>query len=141
MSLSATSSDPVARPLALRVALTVVLLEVGVLVAVGLWSLVQLVDGGFADVGVSVALTVVLFGIAGLVLLGTRALWSGRRWGRGPVVTWQLLQLAVAASALGGAPWWTTYLPMVLAVVVLAGLLLPASVAATSGTGSPDGVL
>lgn len=129
------------RPLLLRVALGLVLLEAVGLAAFGLWTFVELATAGFADAGMSIGVTVALVGFAALLVAAARALWLGRRWGRGPVVTWQLLQFAVGASAIGANPWWATYVPMAVALVVVAGLLAPASLAATRGVGPGPNVL
>lgn len=129
------------RPALLVIALIVVGLQVlglVVLAAGGLGGLLAVVG---AEQVTIVTLAVVLLGLAALVGAAGWGLWQGRRWGRGPVVTWQLLLLAVGASGLGGAPWWTTVAPMALSLVVLVGVLAPASRAATERRGRPDAVL
>lgn len=126
---------------ALLAALALVGLEVMLLVGAAVWSLVTIATDGRAQVLVSVSLTVFLLLFALLLLAGAHALWNGRRWGRGPVITWQLIQAAIALSAAGSAPGWMISVAVGVAVVVVVGLLLPTSVAATSRTSSSSTVL
>lgn len=75
--------------------------------------------------------------IGGFLVYSCRGLWRGRRWARAPVVTWQLLQLAVSVQALaGGAPWGGAVVVAV-SVAVLVGLFTPAVVRATASTADP----
>ena len=83
---------------------------------------------------VTAALAVVIGGFLGFAVLG---LWRGRRWARAPVVTWQLLQLAVSAQALSGAIEWGGAAVVVVSLVVLAALFTPAVVRATASTADP----
>jgi hypothetical protein len=57
------------------------------------------------------------------------AVWQGRRWARAPALVWQVLQLAVAAPALGARPLFVVALigvPLVvLAVAVIVGVFVP----------------
>lgn len=120
------------RNLPLLVALVVAGLEALVLVAVAVWSLVSLVREGFENAAVAIALSVVLLLFVLLLVVGINALWYGRRWGRGPVLTWQLIQAAIAIGAIGEAPGWAVYPALAASLAVGVGLLLPASIAATS---------
>jgi hypothetical protein len=124
------------RNLPLLIALVVAGLEGLVLVAAAVWSVVSTARAGFENAAVSVALAVFMLLFVGLLVLGIHALWLGRRWGRGPVLTWQLIQAAIALSVVGKAPGWAVYPAIVAALVVCVGLLLPASVAATSRSSS-----
>ena len=55
--------------------------------------------GGRAVAGVfTTVLALIFLGIVALLFAAVRALYHGRRWGRGPVVTWQLLVLAIGVS-------------------------------------------
>lgn len=129
------------RNLPLLVALVLVGLEALLLVAAAVWSIVDLVRGGFVGAAVSVALTVVLLLFVLLLVVGINALWQGRRWGRGPVLTWQLIQAAIALGAIGIAPAWATFPTLIVSLAVGIGLLLPASVRATSRPSSSSGTV
>lgn len=129
------------RNLPLLGALVVAGLEALLLLAAAVWSLVTMVREGFAGVAVSIALAIVLLLFSLLLVVGVNALWHGRRWGRGPVLTWQLIQAAIAVGAVGIAPAWMVYPVLGASLIAGAGLLLPASVAATSRpSGRPDTV-
>jgi hypothetical protein len=52
----------------------------------------------------------------------------GRAWARGPIVVAQVMFLGLAWSFLGGSTTWVSVGLAVAAVVVLAGLLHPASI-------------
>lgn len=129
--------DPL-RNLPLLVALVLAGLEALLLVVAGVWSLVTMVQEGFTQVPLSIALALVLMLFALLLVVGMNALWKGRRWGRGPVLTWQLLQAAIALGVIGMSPAWVVYPAIGASVLVGVGLLLPASVAATSRPSSPS---
>ena len=125
------------RNLPLLVALVVAGLEGLLLVAAAVWSVVDMVRADFEGAALSVALAVFMLLFVGLLVLGIHALWLGRRWGRGPVLTWQLIQAAIAVSVIGIAPPWAVYPTLLASLVVGVGMLLPASVAATSRPSSP----
>lgn len=138
---AAAPAEPARRPGLLVLALVLVgvqVLGLAVLAIGGLGGVLAV--GGTGRVTI-VTLAVVLLGLAVLIGGAGWALWQGKRWGRGPVVTWQLLLLAVGASGLGAAQWWATIVPMVVSLVVLVGVLAPASRAATDRRGRPDAVL
>ncbi len=132
------AGDPVARPVpwALGVALAGVGVEVlALLVYVGT-SVVTLVDRGTRSPAVTAFVLVFVLGVAALLVAAARALRRGARRARGPLVTWQLLQAAVAGSLLaagveavvvayaGGA--------LALAVIVVVLLLSPPVTAFTA---------
>lgn len=131
---------PVRNP-ALLVALALAGLEALLLLVAAVWSLVSIVTDADPQALVSVALAVVLVLLALLLAVGVRALWHGRRWGRGPVITWQLLQAAITLGMVGLAPSWLVVVLLAACLVIVVGLLLPASVAATSQTSSSSTVL
>jgi hypothetical protein len=84
-----------------------------------------------AAMGVTSALFFVLLGA---VLVACA--WSvvhGRSWARSPVVVTQVLALGLAWNFLGGSTTWVSVVLAVVAIVVLAGLLHPASVDALTG--------
>ncbi|WP_341358654.1 hypothetical protein V5H98_12870 [Georgenia sp. M64] len=121
-------------------ALAVVALEALALVVAAVVLVAETVRGLALDVGSAVALAVFFVGFATLLGGAGRALWRGSRWGRGPVITWQLLQVATALALAGSLPGW---LPVVLvagAVVVVAGVLWPSSRDHASRTNAPDAV-
>jgi hypothetical protein len=134
------ATSPGARPLPLRIGLAVALLEAVALAVIGVVSLVLALSDDATFVGFASGVLVFLVLISALLFLAVRALWSGKRWGRGPVITWQLLQFAAGASSLSTVVWWAATVPMVAAVLVVVALLLPASLAATAGAGRPDAV-
>jgi MFS family permease len=129
------------RNLPLLVALVVAGLEGLLLVGAAVWSVVDMVRADFVGAAVSVALAVFMLLFVALLVLGIHALWLGRRWGRGPVLTWQLIQAAIAVSVVGIAPSWAIYPTLLASLVVGVGLLLPASVAATSRPSSSSGTV
>lgn len=123
------------RPWPLVAALLGVLVEVAALAAAGVVLLAEVVLGRAASAASTAATGAFAVFVAVLLAAAARALWRGRRWGRGPLVTWQVLQAAVALSQIG-SPWLVGGL-VALAVAVVLGLLSPASIAATSGGGEP----
>lgn len=135
------SAPPAGRPALLVGAIGLILLEAVALAVLSVLIVVDLLSGIGGDAVTSVSLGAALLGLAALLVVGARALAQGRRWGRGPVVTWQLLQFFIGLSALGSDSWWGTVLPAVVAVAVLIGVLAPASRAATAGRAQPDAVL
>jgi hypothetical protein len=108
-----------------------VLLQGGLLVGLaGAW-LVDLVRGDVQLPAATVFLVLFSLGVAAVLVLAARGLWSGRRWARSPVMTWQVLLVVMAVGWLSSdpAPWAVGVLVSALAVGV--GLLLPSVVAAT----------
>jgi hypothetical protein len=86
------------------------------------------ITGERVVMGVTTSLFFLIYG-AGLAFCAL-ALWRLRSWSRAPVVVAQLLQLLVAWSFLGGSTTWVAVGLGVLALLVLAGVLHPASTAA-----------
>jgi hypothetical protein len=80
--------------------------------------------------GVTSSVFFVLLGVA-LVACGW-CLVRGRTWARSPVVVTQVMALGLAWNFLGGTTTWVSVVLAVVAVVVLVGLLHPASVEALS---------
>ena len=81
-----------------------------------------------AAMGITTALFFVLLGA---VLMGCS--WyvvHGRTWARSPIVVAQVMSLGLAWNFLGGSTTWVSVVLAVVAVVVLVGLLHPASIAA-----------
>ncbi|MFC8922673.1 hypothetical protein [Cellulosimicrobium sp. NPDC057127] len=129
---SGTGRPPALTALVAGVGLEVVALLVGAVVL-----LVELFSGGSASLGVSLFLVVFALGVAALLTAAVRALLHGRRWGRSPVATWQILQGVVAVSSLqaGVTPW--VVVALVLAVAVLVLLMLGPVVEATTRDARP----
>jgi hypothetical protein len=119
------------RPVALVVLCGLILLQAGLLVGLaGAWVL-DLVRGAVQLPAATVFLVLFALGVAAVLALSARGLWSGRRWARSPVMTWQVLLVVMAVGWLGSdaSPWVVAVLVSAIAVGV--GLLLPSVVAAT----------
>lgn len=117
------------------------LVEIGALVALAVGLFVEVLGGQTAMGGVTAVMAVVFLGLTALLLVGARALQQGRRWGRGPVITWQLLLLAIGLSQAATLTWWLVALLVAVPVAVAVGTLAPASAAWTSSTAPPRQVL
>ena len=81
-----------------------------------------------AAMGITTSLFFVLLG--GLMILCAWYVVRGRTWGRSPIVVAQVMALGLAWNFLGGSTTWVSVVLAVIAVVVLVGLLHPASVEA-----------
>jgi hypothetical protein len=124
-----------AAPAPVRLLTGLVLLQAVALVAAAVVLVVLLVRGSSMP-GPVVFLVLLALGVAALLAGAGRALLQGRRWGRAPVMTVQILLVVLAVGWLGAevAPWSVGVL--VLAVLTAALLLVPAVVAwTTAGTG------
>jgi hypothetical protein len=79
---------------------------------------------------VAVALTTSAFFVAYgvLLLLAAWAVTNGRSWARSPIVLTQLIQLGIAWSFRGGDTTPVAVAMAVVALVVLVGILTPASI-------------
>jgi hypothetical protein len=84
-----------------------------------------------ATMGVTTSLFFALVGV-GLVACAW-LLVQGRQWARSPVVVAQIMALGLAWNFVGGSTTWVSVALAVVAVVVLGGLLHPASVEALGG--------
>lgn len=82
-------------------------------------------------IGIPLALALASFAV--LLGAGIRALRAGRRWGRGPLVTWQILQIVTAYALLPEIQAAAAAVGVALAVVTGAGVLWPSSRAYASG--------
>ena len=121
------------RPALLAVLCLVILVQAAVLVGLGGAWLKDLVTGASQLPGATVFLVAFALGIAALLIAAARALWNGRRWARSPVLTWQLLLIAMSVGWLRTEPTGWAIAVLASAVVVGVGLLLPPVIAATSG--------
>ncbi|KGM10124.1 hypothetical protein [Cellulomonas carbonis] len=98
-----TPPRPARRPPAGVVAVVAaVCVEALALAAGAVVGLVQVLRGTESAVGVALFLVVFALAVAAALVASARALWAGRRSGRAPVATWQLLQ-AATAFAVGRA--------------------------------------
>ncbi len=124
---SASNSSRPTAPAPLLAAVSLVAVEALVLVLLGVAEIATL-SGSRALMGVTTAGFFLAYG-AGLGFCA----WSMSRlqsWARSPVVLGQLIQLGVAWS-FRGEPWtWVAVALAVVALVVLAGIFHPASLAA-----------
>ncbi len=136
-----TTDLPARPPLPLLLALLLVLVEVGALVALAVGMLVEVLGGNAEGGVVTVVLAVLFAGICALLVAAARALHQRRRWGRGPLVTWQLLVLATGVSQSGVIPGWVVALLVLLPLAVTVGILVPPSVAWADRTAPPRAVV
>jgi hypothetical protein len=124
-------------PLPLRIAAVLAGLEGLILVLYAVAVLVSF-SSARATMGVTTAGFFLVYG-AGLTAAAF-ALLRARSWARAPVVLAQLIQLGVAWSFRGGASTAVAVALAVVAVLVLGGVLNPASLRATEEhhEGEPD---
>lgn len=127
-------------PAPLLAALLVVALEALALVVTAVLLVAETVRGLAFEVGSAVALAVFFVGFATLLGGAGRALWRRNRWGRGPVITWQLLQVATVLALGGTIPAWLAAVLVAGAVAAVAGVLWPSSRDHASRTNAPDAV-
>jgi hypothetical protein len=128
-------------PAFLRALVIGVLVEVIGLVAFAVVLLGELVTGGSMSVGVSLFLVLFVLGVVWVLVVSCRALLAGRRSGRGPVVTWQLLQIVGSFAAIGSGTGLSVpggWVTLLIAAAVGVLLMTPSVVAATSATGSEN---
>lgn len=104
-----TDGPPV--PIRLTTALSVI--EAGGLMAASCAFAVH-IFGANGQQRLSAILLALMFALAGVgMAAAARAIWNGKRWGRGVITTGQLLIILVAASYVNGQWWWIA-LPVVL---------------------------
>lgn len=135
-----TSDRPIRPPAALLVALLLLLVEVGALLALTVGMLLEVVRGQSTGGAVTAVLAAMFIGLCAVLVAAGRALYRRHRWGRGPVVTWQLLLLATAVSQADGLEWWVVALLVAFPVAVTAGILVPRSVEWTNSATPPRAV-
>lgn len=133
--MSSTASPPSRPPLPLLIASVGAAVEIAFLGAAALAGLVTAV---VADIGarsylIGIPLALALASFAVLLGAAIRALRSGRRWGRGPLVTWQILQVLTAYALLPEIPPALAVAVVALAMVTGIGVLWPSSRAYASG--------
>jgi hypothetical protein len=77
--------------------------------------------------------TSLFFGLlAGVLMCCAWYVVQRRQWARSPIVVVQVMALGLAWNFLGGSTTWISVVLAVLAIVVLVGLLHPASIEALS---------
>lgn len=98
--------------------------EALVLLGLGVLELVHL-----RSIRLTMGVTTAIFflGAAGALAWCAWALWAVRRWARGPVVMVQLIQLGLAWNLWAGSTKVASAVLAVVAVVVVGGLVHPAS--------------
>ena len=124
-------SDP---PAPLVVAASLAGVEGALLVLLGVIEIASL-DSSRLTMGLTTTLFFAAYGVV-LVLLAW-FLYRGRSWARSPVLLAQLIQLGTAWSFRGGDTTWIAVGLAVVALVVAAGLLHPASMEALSDEPRP----
>jgi uncharacterized membrane protein YczE len=123
-------------PPPLVVAASLVAVEGALVLAYGVLEAAH-VHADRAAMGVTTSL---FFALLGLALVGCAWLVvRGRPWARGPVMVAQVMFLGLAWSFLGGATTWVSVALALVAGLVLAGLLHPASIDALADAGPRDG--
>jgi len=88
-------------------------------------------------VAMGVTTTVFFALLAGALITCAWFVVQGRTWARSPIVVTQVLALGLAWNFLGGSTTWISVVLAVVAVVVLVGLLHPASIDALSDQHDP----
>lgn len=136
--MAPTRRDRPQRPLPrlLALALVLVLVEAAALTVVALALLARWVRAGLSMAPVELFLLLFSLAVAATLVASVRALHAGRRVGRAPVVTWQLLQGATGATLLGSAAApvrWAAVMALVMAVTVVVALVTRAGVEYTTG--------
>ncbi len=125
MPVTTPGPDPVPPP-PLVVAAALTALEALLLAALGVLELANL-----RVIRMTMGLTTSVFFLGAAVALAWCAwsLWNRRRWARGPVVMAELIQLGLAWNLRGGETTLVAVVLAVVALVVIGGLLHPASTA------------
>jgi hypothetical protein len=124
-----TARPPAGRPAPLVVAASLVAVEGLLLLGYAVLELASI-----STDRVAVALTTAVFfaAYAALLLVCARAVLRRRSWARSPIVLAQLIQLGLAWSFRDGSTLVVAIVLAVIALVVLAGMLTPASIDALS---------
>ncbi|MCW2791541.1 MAG: hypothetical protein JWO76_639 [Nocardioides sp.] len=116
-------------PAPLVVAASLVAVEGGLLLLLSVLELGSL-SSGRVLMGVTTTAFFVVYGAA--LVFCAWAVTRGRSWARSPIVLTQLIQLGVAWSFRGGSTTVVAIVLAVVALVVVAGVLHPASIDALS---------
>ncbi|HEY5516093.1 MAG TPA: hypothetical protein VIK12_07795 [Pengzhenrongella sp.] len=133
---TARPSGPVPpRPAVLAVVCLAVLVQASLLIGLGIAWVTDLLRGASQVPGATVFLVLFAVGAAAVLIAAVRGLWRGRRWGRSPVITWQLLLVVMGIGWLRAEPSVWAVAVLASAVVAGVGLFVPRVVAATAGRG------
>lgn len=116
------------------VAASLVAVEGVLLVMYAVLELASLTSGRLT-MGLTTAAFFAVYG-AGLLLCAWLVL-RGQSWARSPIMLAQLIQLGVAWSFLGGRTTWVAVSLAMVALIVIAGVLHPASIDALSDEPGP----
>lgn len=125
-------------PVPLVLACAVLALQVVALVVSAVVFLLDMVRGLAPDVVATLVLTVFFLGLAALLAGAARALWRGRRWGRAPVLTVELLLAASAIALADALPTPAVVVVVASAAVAVAGVLARRSREHTDRGGVPS---
>lgn len=126
---SASAASSVPRPLLILIA--AVGLEILALVIAGGFALFEMTRPG-ATIGADLFLAAFGWGMALLLFFAVRGLVDGKRWGRSPVMTWQLFQIVIAVTWLTAVVHVGGVVLLLLAVVVIGTLMSRTVVEATT---------
>ncbi|WP_426245110.1 hypothetical protein [Nocardioides sp. LHG3406-4] len=124
MTPTASTEPAPARPVPLTVAASLVAAEGGLLVVLGILEAFAL-SSARVTMGVTTAAFFAAYGV-GLVICAWGAV-RLRPWSRSPIVLGQLIQLGLAWNFRGGDTTPVAVALVVVALIVLAGILHPAS--------------
>jgi hypothetical protein len=134
-STPSPATDGRTTPLPLVVAAALTGVEAVALLGLGVAEIASL-SGSKATMGVTTSLFFLLYGVA--LGLAAWALYRLRSWARAPIVLTQLIQLGIAWSFRGGGSGPVAAALAVVAVVVLVGVLNPASLRAVDSGIAPE---
>ncbi len=123
--------------IALQAVVAAVLLEAVILVGVAVFFVVEIFIARPADAVAAAVIAALALLVGAFLGLCARALRAGRRWARSPVITWQLLMVLGVVPSLMGERWYAAVPLLALGLVAGGGLLLPAVVKETTGSGEP----
>jgi hypothetical protein len=110
----------------------IVAAEAAVVVGAGIYLAVETVVGDAHQRAAAAVLSVIVLAVGLALAWCARALAAGHGWARGPVLTWQLLQAAVAFQTLSNraampmppAARWAIGAPLLAAAMFVFGVLL-----------------
>jgi hypothetical protein len=125
------------RSTALRAVVAAVLLEALILVGVAVFFVVEIFIARPADAVAAAVIAALALLLGAFLALCARALWAGRRWGRSPVITWQLLMVLGVVPSLMGERWYVAVPLLAMCLVAAGGLMLPVVVKETTHSGEP----
>lgn len=135
-------NKPVTRtPVWLSIVMAACFIEAAALVAGAILMILALVMGRTSDVGMAIFVLIFAGGMGAILVWTSLKLRHGKRWTRGPIVTWQLFQLAVALPLLQGSTPWIGILLLLFSALILIGLFTPRVVKATTDSSGPSAMV